>query len=162
MFQISRRKLLKALGVALPALALCSAWINPAAAADKKTITAVMHSDLRITDPLFTTAYIARDHGYMVFDTLLATDSSFKVQPQMADWTLSDDKLVYTFTLRDGLKWHDGPPVTADDCVASLRRGGKADGMAQKMMDFVTAIEAADAKTILIKLKEPYSLVLDT
>jgi peptide/nickel transport system substrate-binding protein len=163
MLRISRRKLLKALGIAPPALALSSAFTSRASASEgKTTITAVMHSDLRVIDPILTTAYITRDHGYMVYDTLVATDANFKVQPQMADWTLSDDKLVYTFTLRDGLKWHDGPPVTAEDCVASLKRWGKADGMAQKMMDFVTAIEAADAKTILIKLKEPYSLVLDT
>ena len=162
MFQISRRKLLKALGVAPPALALSSAWIKPATAAAGKTITAVMHSDLRILDPLFTTAYIARDHGYMIFDTLLATDSSFKVQPQMADWKVSNDKLTYTFTLRDGLKWHDGPPVTAEDCAASLKRWGRMDNMGQKLMDFTASIEAADPKTIVLKLKEPYGLVLES
>jgi peptide/nickel transport system substrate-binding protein len=163
MLRISRRKLLKAIGVAPPALAWSSALLSRATAASgKTTITAVMHSDLRVIDPILTTAYITRDHGYMVYDTLVATDANFKVQPQMADWEVSDDKLVYTFTLRDGLKWHDGAPVTADDCVASLKRWGKADGMAQKMMDFVAAFEAADVKTILVKLKEPYSLVLDT
>jgi peptide/nickel transport system substrate-binding protein len=127
-----------------------------------KTITAVMHSDLRIIDPGFTTAYITRDHGYVVYDTLLATDSSFKVQPQMADWKVSDDKLTYTFTLRDGLKWHDGAPVTAEDCVASLKRWGRVDNMGQKLMDFTASIEAADAKTIVLKLKEPYGLVLES
>ena len=121
-----------------------------------------MHSDLRIIDPLFTTAYITRDHGYMVYDTLLATDSNFKVQPQMADWKVSDDKLTYTFTLRDGLKWHDGAPVTAEDCVASLKRWGRIDNMGQKLMDFTASIEATDAKTIVLKLKEPYGLVLES
>src|SRR5579871_2856199 len=89
MTKISRRKLLKLAGVAPVASAFSSAWMSKASAAGKKTITAVMHSDLRIIDPLFTTAYITRDHGYMVFDTLLATDSNFKVQPQMADGTKS-------------------------------------------------------------------------
>jgi peptide/nickel transport system substrate-binding protein len=121
-----------------------------------------MHSDLRVIDPGFTTAYITRDHGYVVYDTLLATDSSFKVQPQMADWKVSDDKLTYTFTLRDGLKWHDGAPVTAEDCVASLKRWGRVDNMGQKLMDFTASIEAADAKTIVLKLKEPYGLVLES
>src|SRR5215468_1922631 len=162
MFHISRRKLLKTMGIAPPALALSSAWIKPAAAGGKKTISAVMHSDLRIIDPLFTTAYITRDHGYMVYDTLLATDANFKVQPQMADWKISDDKLTYTFTLRDGLKWHDGAPVTAEDCVASLKRWGRMDNMGQKLMDFTASIEAADAKTIVLKLKEPYALVLES
>jgi len=161
MSHLSRRKLGIALGLTLSALAASTTWTAPAFAAGK-TITAVMHSDLRIIDPLFTTAYITRDHGYMVFDTLLATDSNFKVQPQMADWKVSDDKLTYTFTLRDGLKWHDGAPVTAEDCVASLKRWGRADNMGQKLMDFTASLEAADAKTIVLKLKEPYGLVLES
>ena len=144
-----------AAALALPTFSL------PALAAGK-TITAVMHSDLRVIDPGLTTAYITRDHGYMVYDTLLAMDSEFKVQPQMASVKISDDKLVYTFTLRDGLKWHDGKPVTAEDCVASLQRWGKADGMGQKLMDFTKSIEAPDAKTIVLTLKEPYGLVLDS
>src|SRR5881394_3362143 len=115
---------------ALPVLALSLA-LTPQAFAAGKTVTAVMHSDLRVIDPGFTTAYITRDHGYMVYDTLLATDSNFKIQPQMADWKVSDDKLTYTFTLRDGLKWHDGTPVTAEDCVASLKRWAAVDGMGQ-------------------------------
>jgi peptide/nickel transport system substrate-binding protein len=167
MFHISRRKLARmklarmASGIALSALAL-SAFLPSQAIAAGKTITAVMHSDLRVIDPGFTTAYITRDHGYMVYDTLLATDANFKVQPQMADWKVSDDKLTYTFTLRDGLKWHDGAPVTAEDCVASLKRWGKNDGMGQKLMDFTASLEATDVKTITLKLKEPYGLVLES
>src|SRR5712671_1045079 len=119
--------------IALAVLALSAAPASQAIAAGK-TITAVMHSDLRVIDPGITTAYITRDHGYMVYDTLLAMDSNFKIQPQMAEFKISDDKLTYTFTLRDGLKWHDGAPVTAEDCVASLQRWGKIDGMGQKLM----------------------------
>lgn len=144
------------------AVATLSVALAAASPADAKTITAVMHSDLRVIDPGFTTAYITRDHGYMVYDTLLAEDSSFKIQPQMADWKVSDDKLTYTFTLRDGLKWHDGAPVTAEDCVASLKRWGRNDGMGQKLMDFTASIEATDARTITLKLKEPYGLVLES
>ena len=114
--------------LALSVAALSVGLATPVLAAGK-TITAVMHSDLRIIDPIFTTAYITRDHGYMIYDTLIATDSNFKIQPQMADWKISDDKLTYTFTLRDGLKWHDGAPVTAEDCVASLKRWAAVDGM---------------------------------
>src|SRR4030088_1899725 len=162
MFHTSRWKFSRrALHVALPVLALSAALTSQAEAAGK-TITAVMHSDLRIIDPIFTTAYITRDHGYMVYDTLLTTDSNFKIQPQMADWKVSDDKLTYTFTLRDGLKWHDGAPVTAEDCVASLKRWGRSDNMGQKLMDFTASIEATDDKTFALKLKEPYGLVLDS
>jgi peptide/nickel transport system substrate-binding protein len=162
MFHISRwKRPAMASCLALSALALVAALPSQAIAAGK-TITAVMHSDLRIIDPGFTTAYITRDHGYMVYDTLLATDSNFKIQPQMAEWKVSDDKLTYTFTLRDGLKWHDGAPVTAEDCVASLKRWGKNDGMGQKLMDFTASLEATDDKTITLKLKEPYGLVLES
>jgi peptide/nickel transport system substrate-binding protein len=145
----------------LPGLMVAAALALPTLA-DAKTITAVMHSDLRILDPTITTAYIQRDYGYMIYDTLLAMDSNFKVQPQMADYKVSDDKLIYTFTLRDGLKWHDGAPVTAEDCVASLNRWGKSDSMGQKLMAFTASIEATDAKTITLKLKEPYGLVLES
>ena len=98
----------------------------------------------------------------MVYDTLLAMDENFKIQPQMAEYKISDDRLTYTFTLRDGLKWHDGTPVTAEDCVASLKRWGKNDSMGQKLMDFTASLEATDAKTITLKLKEPYGLVLES
>ncbi|MDU1497604.1 ABC transporter substrate-binding protein, partial [Bradyrhizobium sp.] len=152
MFHIPRWKgLTLATSLAVSVLSLSTALSTQALAAAKKTITAVMHSDLRVIDPGFTTAYITRDHGYMVYDTLLAVDSNFKIQPQMADWKVSDDKLTYTFTLRDGLKWHDGTPVTAEDCVASLKRWGRNDGMGQKLMDFTASLEAPDAKTIVLK-----------
>lgn len=161
MSQVTRRKRRSfASTLALSVMAL-STLASPVLAAGK-TISAVMHSDLRILDPIFTSAYIARDHGYMVYDTLLATDSNFRIQPQMADWKISDDKLTYTFTLRDGLKWHDGTPVTAEDCVASLKRWAVVDGMGQQMMLFTASIEATDPKTITLKLKEPYALVLES
>jgi peptide/nickel transport system substrate-binding protein len=160
MLQVSRRQFCTLLSVVT--LTLFSAAQSGASRADAKTLIAVMHSDLRILDPGFTGAYITRDHGYMVYDTLLATDSSFNIQPQMADWKVSQDKLTYTFTLRDGLRWHDGSPVTAEDCVASLKRWSKNETMGQTLMDFTASIEATDSTTITLKLKEPYGLVLES
>ncbi|WP_305956242.1 ABC transporter substrate-binding protein, partial [Xanthomonas oryzae] len=157
MADVSRRTLLKLAASLPPAMATPAILSSRAVAAARgKTITAVMHSDLRIIDPGFTSAYITRDHGYMVYDTLLGIDSSFKVRPQMADWTISDDRLTYTFTLRDGLKWHDGAPVTAEDCIASLKRWTAVDGMAQKLAEFTASLEANGPKAIVLKLKEPY------
>src|ERR1700680_4958286 len=162
MFQISRRQRRTMVSnVTLSTFAL-SAVLALSSPAHAKTLTAVMHSDLRIIDPVFTGAYITRDHGYMVYDTLLATDSNFKIQPQMANWKVSEDKLTYVFTLRDGLKWHDGSPVTAEDCVASLKRWSKNETMGQTLMDFTATIEATDDRTITLKLKEPYGLVLES
>ena len=150
-------------GRTLSALVVIAALCSPVTAETKlKTLSVVMHSDLRIIDPIYTTAYIARDHGYMVYDTLLATDSHQQIRPQMADWKISDDKLTYTFTLRDGLKWHDGQPVTAEDCVLSMKRWSARDAMGQKLMDFTASLEATDAKTITLKLREPYAYVLES
>ena len=82
-----------------------------------------MHSDLKILDPIWTTAYIVRNHGYLIYDTLFALDGKLEPQPQMVEsWTVSDDKLTWTFKLRDGLKWHDGTPVTSADVVPSIKR----------------------------------------
>ena len=156
---IYRKTALRGLVVAGVLVASVLAW---PAWSDAKTIRAVMHSDLRTLDPILSSAYIARDHGYMVYDTLVAMDANFKIQPQMADWKVSDDKLTYVFTLRDGLKWHDGKPVTAEDCVASLKRWAAVDGMGQKLMDFTASLEPTDARTITLKLKEPYGLVLES
>src|SRR5882672_10091290 len=98
----------------------------------QSTLRVVNHSDLKIIDPIWTTAYIVRNHGYMIYDTLFATDGNLEVKPQMVDkWTTSDDKLTWTFTLRDGLEFHDGSPVTAEDVVPSLTRWAVRDPLEQ-------------------------------
>ena len=123
---ISRRTIWQ--GAAAALLALPLALGAGTAAAQSKTLRAVMHSDLKILDPIWTTAYIVRNHGYMIYDTLFSMDENFVVQPQMVDkFEVSADKLTYTFTLRDGLMWHDGQAVTSDDCIASIKRWGSRD-----------------------------------
>jgi peptide/nickel transport system substrate-binding protein len=125
------------------------------------TIKAVMHSDLKIVDPIWTTAYITRNHGYMVYDTLFAMDDEGVIKPQMVEkYDQSADNLTFTFTLRDGLAWHDGAPVTAEDCVASIKRWGAKDSLGQKVMSFVDSMTANNPKTFTIKLKEPTGLLV--
>jgi peptide/nickel transport system substrate-binding protein len=81
----------------------------------------------------------------MVYDTLFATDAKFQVQPQMVDaWDISEDKLTYTFTPRDGLKFHDGQPVRSADCIASVQRWGKRDALGQKLAE-ATESKAGDS-----------------
>src|SRR3546814_881736 len=123
----------------------------------------IPHADLKNVDPIWTTAYITRNHGYMVYDTLFALDENLKPQPQMAEgYTVSDDKLTWTITLREGLKFHDGAPVKAEDCVASLERWGKRDGMGQKLFEAIETIAPVDDRSFQIKLKYPYGLVIDS
>jgi peptide/nickel transport system substrate-binding protein len=128
-----------------------------------QTLKVVMHSDVKILDPIWTTAYIQRNHGYMVWDTLFAMDEKFDVKPQMVDkYDVSADKLTWTFTLRDGLEWHDGKPVTSEDCIASIKRWAARDSMGQKMMASVKDFEVVDPKTFKMIMKEPYGLVLQS
>jgi peptide/nickel transport system substrate-binding protein len=149
--------------VAAFAVASSIAGLWAATPADAQTIKAVMHSDVKILDPIWTTAYIQRNFGYMVWDTLFAMDEKFQVKPEMVDkWDLSPDKLLWTFTLRDGLVWSNGQPVTAEDCIQSIKRWAAKDSMGQKMMASVADFEAVDAKTFKMKMKEPYGLVLES
>lgn len=132
-------------------------------AAAQSTLKVVMHSDLKIIDPIWASAQISRTHGYLVYDTLFALDGDLKPQPQMVDaWTVDPAGLVYTFTLRDGLAWHDGTPVTSEDCIASLKRWGSRDVMGIKLMAHVKELSAPDARTIRLELKRPYGLVLES
>jgi peptide/nickel transport system substrate-binding protein len=154
------RKLLKRF-VVPSVVAVLTAFSMPASA--EKVLRIVPHADLKNLDPIWTTAYITRNHGYMVYDTLFATDGNLKIQPQMVDtWKVSDDGLVYTFKLRAGLKWHDGAPVKSEDCIASITRWGKRDGMGQKLMDFTKSMDVVDDNTFTMTLKEPYGLVLQS
>jgi peptide/nickel transport system substrate-binding protein len=145
------------------AAAACLAGLAMTPVAEAQTIKAVMHSDVKILDPIWTTAYIQRNFGYMVWDTLFAMDEKFAVKPQMVEkYDVSADKLTWTFTLRDGLLWTDGKPVTSDDCIASIKRWAARDSMGQKMMGSVSGFEKVDDKTFQMKMKEPYGLVLES
>ncbi|QTF09051.1 ABC transporter substrate-binding protein [Brenneria izadpanahii] len=126
-----------------------------------ETINAVMHASLRALDPNITTAYIVRDYAYMVYDTLLALDADNKVQPQMAEkWDVSQDGKTYTFVLRDGLKWHDGQPVTAEDCVASIQRWAQLDKLGQVMNGLLDNMQVIDAKSFSMTFKQPTAIAL--
>ncbi|BDG74955.1 ABC transporter substrate-binding protein [Roseomonas fluvialis] len=144
------------------AILLLAGLVLPAAAR-AQTVTAVLEAEIVTLDPHFTPAYITRTFGYMVFDTLFAMNGQGQVRPQMVqDWTSSPDGLTWTFTLREGLRWHDGTPVTAADCVASLRRWGARSALGSRLLAATASIEARDARTFVLTLKEPFGLVLDT
>lgn len=143
------------------AAVLSTAMLAPGLAG-AQTITAVMQSPLRVMDPIMSSAAITNTHGYMIYDTLLGLDATYKVQPQMAErWQVSPDGKTYTFTLRNGLKWHDGAPVKAEDCVASIKRWAEQDLMGQALMPFVAGMKVVDDKAFQIVLTEPTDLVLN-
>ena len=142
---------------------LAFAALGGAQAASDKTLRAVVHADLKILDTTWTTTYITNRYGYLVYDTLFAINSKFETKPQMVDtYSVSDDKLTYTFTLRKGMTFHDGQPVRAADCVASLKHWVVRDMMGQMLAKVTADYEVVDDLTFRLKLKEPYGLVIDT
>ena len=147
----------------LAAGAAASAMGSKPASAQTKVLRFVQNGNMTILDPIWTTAYVTRTHGYFIYDTLFSMDEKNEVKPQMIDkYDVSADKTLWTFTLRDGLEWHDGTPVTSEDCIPSIQRWGKRDAMGLKLMDFVREFKAVNAKTFTMQLKEPYGLVLES
>src|SRR6516162_10784577 len=122
----------------------------------------IAEADLKVLDPIWTTAYITRNHAYLVYDTLFGTDEKHQIKPQMVDQTVvSADGMTYRFTLRDGLRWHDGKPVLSEDCVESLKRWGRKDRLGRLLMAHTARIAAVDSKTFMLALAEPFGLVLE-
>lgn len=144
------------------ALAIAVAAAAPAQAQTDRPLRLVMNTELQVLDPVVTTAFSTRTFGYMVFDTLVSADSRGEMRPQMLEsWEISPDRLTYTFRLREGLEWSDGTPVTAEDCVASLRRWAARDGLGRQLMQAARELATVDARTFRLELKEPFGQVIE-
>jgi len=131
-------------------------------AADARVLRFVPQANLSTLDPVWTTAAVTITHGYCVFDTLYGVDGRMQPQPQMAEGAeTSADGLTWLIRLRDGLRFHDGEPVRAQDCAASLARWSQRDTYGQTLGAAVEAFEAADDRTIRIRLKRPFRRLLD-
>lgn len=128
----------------------------------EETLRFVPQADLKVLDPIYTTNYVTRNFGYLVYDTLFAQDAHGVPKPQMVDtYTASKDGKQWTFTLRTGLKFHDGSPVKSSDCIASLRRWSEKDSYGRAMVAAGAKWEAVDDRTFKLTLQEPFGLVLE-
>jgi peptide/nickel transport system substrate-binding protein len=126
----------------------------------QKTITFVPHADLASLDPVWTTADVTRNFSLAVYDTLYGYDAEFKGQPQMVEgYTTENDDKQWDLSLRDGLKFHDGTPVLARDCVATITRWAKRYPMGQALMARTDELSAVSDKTIRFRLKRPFPLL---
>jgi len=154
-----RRRPLLAAGAALTG---GRALHRPAVAQRADVLRFAPHASLTFLDPVANLTAITNIHGFYVFDTLYAVDSSLRPRPQMAEGHgVSDDGRVWTIRLRDGLLFHDGTPVLARDCAASLGRWAARDTFGRDLAAVVDAWEAADDRTLRVRLKRPFPLLID-
>ena len=131
-----------------------------AAAQGSRVLKFVPHADLTVLDPSWSASYITRNAAIMVYDMLYGTSSDFQVTPQMAaGHVVEEGGKIWTITLRDGLKFHDGEPVLAKDAVASIKRWALRDNMGQTLMDRTDELEALDDKKFRFRMKKPFALV---
>ena len=156
-----RRRFLGAVAAGLAAAAAPVGAPSVAQGAAARTLRIVPQANLTSLDPVWTTATITRTHAYLVYDTILAVDETLAVKPQAADgWQVEDDGRTYVFTLREGQKFHNGEPVRAQDCVASIRRWWARDGFGQEIAKRLDRIEALDDRRFRIRLQRPFSHLL--
>jgi peptide/nickel transport system substrate-binding protein len=150
---MNRRDFLKAGAAALAAPQIVRAEAT-------RMITFVPHADLASLDPVWTTADITRNFVLAVYDTLYGYDAGFKAHPQMVEGhTTENDGKQWNLTLRDGLKFHDGTPVLARDCVATIRRWARRYPMGQALMARTDELSAASDREVRFRLRKPFPLL---
>ena len=155
---MQRRGFLAATAAGAFAAGTRSSWA--ATPSSPKVLRFIPQADLSSIDPVWTSATVAFNHGLMVYDNLYGIDEHLQPQPQMvAGHEISDDKLTWIFTLRDGLFFHDGVPVRSNDCVASINRWGKRKGFGQKLLSLTNEMKVLDDKRFQIRLKTPFPLM---
>ncbi len=145
-------------------LVALSAWLAAGAAqAEPKILHVVPQTDIVLLDPVFGTASISNIAGMMIYESLFSWDSHLQPKPQMVEsWTTSPDALTWSFTLRPGLKFHDGQPVTTADVIPSMQRWMDFDGGGRKLAEDLAAMEPVDANTFKMVLKRPFPSMLAT
>ncbi len=125
---------------------------------DARTLRVIQGYSLSSIDPVWTTASASNDLAYLVYDQLFGMDADFNMQLQMAEsWSSEDDARTHIITLRDGLKFHDGEPVRANDCVASINRWASKDSTGQALGQLIDKMDVMDDKTFRIRLTQPFA-----
>jgi len=160
MTRLSRRRFLAGATAGAAGVTLGAPYVQ----AQKKggTMRFIAHADLKVLDPVWTTAYITRNHSYLIYDTLYGTDEKDQIKPQMVErHSVTSDGKKWTFTLRDGLKWHDGKPVVSEDCTESIKRWTKRDPFGKLLAAHMAKLAPVDAKSFTLELSERFGPVLE-
>ena len=147
---------------AVGAATLLSAPSVRAQSARAKTLRVVPLTSLFSLDTVFNTSLVTTNHGYAVYDTLFGFNTKREISPQMAEgYNISDDGRTYTIKLRDGLKFHNGEPVRAQDAIQSLKRWAGRETFGQTVAQFVDNWGVQDDKTLKITLTRRVPIFLE-
>jgi peptide/nickel transport system substrate-binding protein len=139
---------------------LCVAGSPICAQAPTKVLEVVPSADAAELDPARAANQIGRIYSQMVFDTLFALDQSLSPKPMMVDKeVISPDRLTYTFSLRQGLRFHDGSEVTARDVTASLQHWMDGSATGGELKARLAAMNIIDPSTFTLTLKQPFGLL---
>ncbi|MBN8941892.1 MAG: ABC transporter substrate-binding protein [Rhizobiales bacterium] len=126
------------------------------------TLKFVPQTDVAGYDPVWSSAQVTRNYAYTVFDTLYGVNSAFEAKPQMAEGARPDNDFKdWTVSLRPGLKFHDGEPVLARDCVASLMRWARRDSFGQPLLNAIDELSAVDDRTMRFRMKRSFPMLPD-
>ena len=129
---------------------------------DPRVLKFVPNTGLTVLDPVWTASLVTGNHGYHVWDTLYGTRNDYTPAPQMAEGhTVNADYTDWTITLRPNLWFHDGTPVLARDCIASLKRWAKRDSFGAVMWPEIDEISAPDDRTIRVRFKRRFPRLLE-
>ncbi len=143
-------------------VSLAIAAMAGSASAEERVLRVSLNTELQVLDPIVTTINATRVFSYLVFDQLFAIDGEGNYRPQMVEsYTVSDDRLTYTFRLREGLEFSDGNPVTAEDVVASIRRWAQREALGVQIMRQAEGLHVVDERTFQLKLRTPYAYVIE-
>lgn len=133
-----------------------------ARAAGSSVLKVVPQANLTSFDPVWTTANITRNHGFMVYDTLYGLNAAYEPEPQMAaGHSIDEAGRMVTITLREGLVFHDGEKVRAADAVASIRRWAKRSPWGQKLASVTDELVALNDRELRFRLSKPFPLLFN-
>ena len=156
---ISRRLAVQG-GVATAALPLLH--IGTGKAEVDRVLRFTLNDDIANLDPHGRSSAASRVHVFAVFDMLFGMDAGHKISPQMVEGVLvEDDKTRWTLTLRDGLTFHDGEPVLARDCVASIRRWMPNNSLGLELQSVIDDLSATSDRRIVFRLNKPFPMLPD-
>lgn len=154
----SRRQFVAGLGLGFVGLtAGGGSALAQAAAKRGGTLIVGINADPPALSILASAATLTNCTAGQLFSTLITLSPDGDVEPSLAkSWTISEDGTVYTFKLRTDVLWHDGKPFTAEDVRFSMvELNGRYNALARSSGEGIKSVEAPDAETVVITLKQP-------